>query len=167
MSILVDVGVIEINDEEMGLTRGGFEFVVERELRDVTADGDFGPVKGRKRINTNVARLTVNMLEVDPQKAHLLYSAVDVATSDGKTTITGRNFIKNEDYVTVKAIGRTNDGRDVIITLRNALNVSNINWAFVDKDEVVQQVVFEAAYSPDTRNVPPYTIEYIEAEEDA
>jgi hypothetical protein len=61
--ILLGNGIVSVGGAPIGLTRGGGSFDVEREYREIMADGDFGPVKGRQTIDREVAKLTVNSLE--------------------------------------------------------------------------------------------------------
>ena len=62
--ILLGAGVITVGVTPVGLTRGGSSFEVERDFRPIEADGDRGPVKGRIIIETEEAKLSVNMLEL-------------------------------------------------------------------------------------------------------
>ena len=60
--ILLGLGVFAIDDVEVALVRGGGQFTVEREFRDITADGDKGSVKDRIVIDAERAKLTLNVL---------------------------------------------------------------------------------------------------------
>jgi hypothetical protein len=53
--IMLGTGVVSVGGYPLGLTRGGAVFAVEREFREVEADGDRGPVKGRIVIDTERA----------------------------------------------------------------------------------------------------------------
>lgn len=48
--ILLGTGVFSVGGVALGLTRGGGSFVVEREFRELGADGDFGPVEADKSL---------------------------------------------------------------------------------------------------------------------
>lgn len=61
-TILLGAGVVAIGGTDVALTRGGSQFVVEREFREINADGDRGPVKERVVIDASRATLTVNAL---------------------------------------------------------------------------------------------------------
>ena len=61
-TILLGAGVVAIGGTDVALTRGGSQFVVEREFREINADGDRGPVKDRVVIDASRATLTVNAL---------------------------------------------------------------------------------------------------------
>jgi len=75
--------VFAINGTDVGLTRGGGQFTVTREYRQVNADGDRGPVKGRIRLVQSVATLQFNSLEIITDNLAKLYPATKVATQDG------------------------------------------------------------------------------------
>lgn len=60
--ILLGLGVFAIDDVDVALCRGGGKFLVEREFRDIVADGDKGPVKGRVSLDKEVAKLSMNAL---------------------------------------------------------------------------------------------------------
>lgn len=60
--ILLGAGVISINGTDVALTRGGSSFSVEREYREINADGDRGVVSGRVVIDRSSATLTCNLL---------------------------------------------------------------------------------------------------------
>lgn len=61
-TILLGAGVVSIGGVDVALTRGGSQFTVEREFREINADGDRGPVKDRVVIDASRATLTVNAL---------------------------------------------------------------------------------------------------------
>ena len=60
--ILLGLGVFAIDGTDVALCRGGGQFTVEREFRDIAADGDKGSVKGRVVIDTERAKLKMNVL---------------------------------------------------------------------------------------------------------
>ena len=62
--IMLGAGIFYIGDTAVALTRGGGSFVVERELREINADGDRGPVEGRIVLERSVAKLTMNALTI-------------------------------------------------------------------------------------------------------
>jgi len=63
-NIMLGAGVISIGDTDVALTRGGGKFTVEREFRNINADGDRGPVKDRVVMEGSTATLTVNALQI-------------------------------------------------------------------------------------------------------
>ena len=60
--ILLGLGVFSIDGTDVALCRGGGQFTVEREFRDIAADGDKGSVKDRLVIDTERAKLSMNVL---------------------------------------------------------------------------------------------------------
>lgn len=61
--ILLGVGKFYIGSEGVGLTRGGGSFVVEREYREINADGDPGAVEGRITQEGGRPKLKFNSLQ--------------------------------------------------------------------------------------------------------
>lgn len=156
--ILLGNGVFTVGTTPIALTRGGGSFEVEREFRDIQADGDYGPVEGRVVVDREVAKLTVNGLDMftaaDMEK---YFAATDVTTTTGSTW-KGTLVIASTDYVDVKWEGKTKDGKAVTITLTDCLNRDNISFTFEDKNEVVPQLVFTAHYAEASRTTPPWTV---------
>lgn len=61
-TILLGAGLVSIGGVDVALTRGGSQFTVEREFRNINADGDRGTVQGRVVIDGAEATLTLNAL---------------------------------------------------------------------------------------------------------
>lgn len=76
--VMLGVGVFYIGDKAIALTRGGGSFAVEREFREINADGDRGPVEGRVVLEKSVAKLTMNVLTILSRVADL-YPAIGTA----------------------------------------------------------------------------------------
>lgn len=155
--IILGDGTFYINGTAVGLTRGGGQFVVERENKIIEADGDFGPVKGRIRKIGAVPKLTMNNLELTPARLQKMYPA---------TTLTGDKLegaanISTSDYCEAKWVGQTADGRDVIIIVKNAINMENIDLSLADKEEIVASVTFTGTYEESDRTKEPWSIEWV------
>ena len=60
--ILLGLGVFAIDGTDVALVRGGGSFKVEREFRDISADGDKGSVKDRVVLDAERAKLSMNVL---------------------------------------------------------------------------------------------------------
>lgn len=80
-TILLGAGKVSIGGTDVALTRGGSQFVVEREFRQINADGDRGAVKDRVVIDASTATLTVNNLVFLTSMAKS-FAAINVATSN-------------------------------------------------------------------------------------
>lgn len=162
--ILLGYGVVSIGATPIGLTRGGSSFMVEREIREIEADGDRGPVKGRLVIDREVAKLTVNALELfNAVDMDTYYPGLSITPDSGtptKNIVTGTLSIAVGDYNDIKWVGATKDGKAVTITIDDALNMSNLEWTLEDKSEVVPSLEFTANYDEATRNTPPWKVEF-------
>lgn len=60
--ILLGLGVFAIDGKDVALCRGGGQFLLEREFRDIAADGDKGSAKDRISIDSERAKLKMNVL---------------------------------------------------------------------------------------------------------
>lgn len=163
--ILLGYGIFKIGNVDVGLTRGGGQFTVEREYREIAADGDRGPVKDRIVIDTSRAKLKLSALEVIGDNLQKFYPGVKTTTAANKTTVTGTGAIAESDYQDeIVWIGKTKAGKEVKITIQNAVNLENIDWSLVEKDEVVAEVTYTATYSEadsdGSTGIEPWSIEY-------
>lgn len=79
-TILLGAGVVSIGGVNVALTRGGSQFTVEREFRNINADGDRGTVQGRVVIDGSEATLTLNALTFLTNMANA-FAAINVATT--------------------------------------------------------------------------------------
>lgn len=76
--IILGAGKFYVGDNLVALTRGGGQFVVEREYREINADGDRGPVKGRVHMEGSRPKLTMNVLTMLTSVSEL-YSSISVS----------------------------------------------------------------------------------------
>lgn len=76
--IILGAGKFYIDDSLVALTRGGGQFTVTREYRDINADGDRGTVKGRVVMESSIPTLTLNVLTM-LTKVSSLYSSISVS----------------------------------------------------------------------------------------
>ena len=76
--IVLGAGKFYIGQNFVALTRGGGSFTVEREAREINADGDRGMVKGRVVYESSRAKLSMNILTM---LSHLtdIYNGVAVS----------------------------------------------------------------------------------------
>lgn len=158
--IILGHGIFSIAGIDIGATKGGGQFTVEREFKEIEADGDKGPVKGRISKDKSIPKLTVNALEVIAEDFNKYYSALSVAKEENKITITGKDAIEESDYQTVTWTGKDNKGKAVIITLENAINLENIDWALQPKDEIINSLTYVGTYEEDS-DVEPWKIEIL------
>lgn len=164
--IMLGCGVVSVGGEPIGLTRGGSVFAVEREFRNIEADCDRGPVKGRQLIDTEIARLTVNALEpFSSDEIKRYYPGLTIDTSGAEyDEMTGTLSIAAGDYNQVQFVGKTKDGKAVTIQVDNAINMENLEWSLEEKAEVVPSLGFTATYTEDARNTPPWRVRFAKSE---
>ena len=161
-NIILGDGVFYLDETPIALTRGGGTFSIEREYRNIEADGDYGPVKGRIRKIKSIAKLLLNALELIPAQIVQMYPALQINTGVDSTEITAKEEIEAADYQSeVIWVGQTLAGQGVRITLQNAINLENLEWSLVDKEEVVPEVTYTAAYLEGARKTEPWKVEFL------
>lgn len=163
-NIVLGKGVFEVDDVIVGLTRDGGNFTVEYNHRVINADGDRGTVKGRVIREEATPKIEINHLELltSFEKLHPGVK-VDTTTEEGYTKITGTGVIDDtKDYHKVCFKGETKDGRDVTITINDAINLDNISFDFKDKDDIIDKVVFTGTYDQQAEDqlAEPWEIKY-------
>ncbi len=172
MEILLGDGTFRIGTTTVGLTKGGGVFTVEREFKDIEADGDYGPVKDRVRIVKQVAKLSFKRLQKILTEFATQYPAITTSTTTGTfnamtysgtgTLIAGTQSIPTGDYkATVEFVGRTIEGKFVVIQLQNAMCRENIEWSLADKDEVVPELTYTAHYAEGS-TTPPWNVLFVQ-----
>ena len=152
----------ETDEALVGATRGGGSFNREIELREIEFDGARGPVKGMRRKDSAVARLTLNELELHADNREKFYGGLEVDTSGMEyDVVKAKKDVEDSDYITnVAFVGETKDGRPVVIVVRNALGDGNIELALEDKNEVVPEVQFTGHYDRESLDAEPWEIRW-------
>lgn len=78
-------------------------------------------------------------------------------------TYQGTGTVLTTDFRSVRWVGKTKGGKNVTITLANAINMGNIDWAFAEKNDTVPTLTFTAAYTNTDAMISdrtePFTIE--------
>jgi len=170
-NILLGEGTFTINGTAVALVRGGGKFMVEREYTIIEADGDICPVKGRIKKAKSVAKLEVNALEFLGGNIDKMFPALTKTSGTASTglqpyTVANTAIdVASTDYSTsVTFTGKTLAGQAVVVTLENAINLENIDFALVDKEQVVAKLVFTACATDGTagtRQIEPWKVTYI------
>lgn len=165
--IILGDGVFSVNGADIALTRGGGQFTVERTYRQIPADGDYGPVKGRIRKTQSIAKIVVNALEMLPANLPSYYPATENTNDVGPPaadTFKAKADIEDTDYQdTVTWTGKTKGGRGVVITIENAINLENLDLSLVDKEEVIAALTYTASYLETARTTEPWSVVYTDA----
>ena len=170
--ILLQEGIVYGNygtdNYEIGCTRGGSKFTLDRVIKEINYDGAYGPVKTMRRCTQCTGKLDINFLKLT--YTNLAYG-LNMDVSDGTDkdgTYKSYDFRLNwedTDVLTNIAFkGQKQDGTVCIIIINNALNVGNISLAFTEKDEVIAPMTYQGFYSYSTPTTVPVEIwDYIAA----
>jgi len=151
----------------IGATQGGSKISIKPELKDIEADGALVKVKGLTVKVGETATMEVNFLEITPE---LLKHAVLGKDTEGSssTGILGYNAIESKlqissgDYISnLGFIGKTLDGKPIVVIFDNALCTSGMDHEQKHKDNAVMKLVFEC-YADMTGDMQtlPYHIYY-------
>lgn len=149
----------------LGATSGGGSFSAVPTIRRIEVDGAKGAVKGMETIDEWVVTLTANVKEITADAIKLALAAADSSeetTPANYTKITGRNELKDEDYLTnLTWVGRLS-GTDepVIIVVKDALGTNGLTVSFADKAEGLIPVTVTGHYTFDDLETPPFEIHY-------
>lgn len=171
-NMILDAGAVYANygepDERLiGATSGGNTFTVEREIKEIEIDGARGKVKGARRIVSENASLTINLLEMSVENFKMALTAADVSDVMEDSTkvadkIKPRGKILDSDYIKNVALVTTVSGTDqpCIIILYNVLADDEFELELEDKEEGKPEIVLSAHYDPANLSDVPYEIRY-------
>lgn len=169
--IILGYGKFYIDEQEIALTRGGGQFTVEREYRVIEADGMKAAGKDMIVIDREQPKLTVNALSIfvdaDLTKYYPAMKSEQVTPDGGGTgvEISAKPGLEissetDGDYHKVKWVGKTNKGKGVIIVIEDAVNLENIDWSLVDKDEVLQTLTYTGTADVDAKQAK-YSVTFV------
>lgn len=129
----------------LGATRGGGNFVITRDMRQVEADGVRGPFVGSQIVDSADAYLSTTLIEITPDHVKAIIGNADIDDSvAGHVVLTVRTAIDDGDYLpNLIWIGDTSEGF-MAIELQNALNTADFSFTFTDKNEGTATCEFHA-----------------------
>jgi len=134
----------------LGATRGGSQFTIEQEIKDMEVDGARGPVKGSRRFTMVKASLTVNFIEhtLDNLK-RLIVGSSSAVEQVNYNAITRALALGDSDFLSnVAIIGEVSGDTDALgIVLNDVIVDSNFELTFADKEEGVIAATFTAHYN--------------------
>lgn len=145
---------------DIGAVRGGGIWHREPVYRKRAADGDYGWVVGRVAIDEEEATLTIRALEITSSTLGEFHPAVESSQAANLTTITGKVEVAAGDYKKVRFTGYTDGGNAIMVTIDYALNMAPWHWEFLDKDEVVEELIFTAFSAEASTTTPNWTVTY-------
>ena len=130
----------------IGATQGGSKFTITPEITDIEADGALVKTKGLTVKTGETATMEVNFLEVTPEILEMTSLGKENSSSSatGFTEIISKANIEVGDYVAGLAfVGRTLDGREIIVLFDNALCTSGLELEGKNKENGVVKATFE------------------------
>lgn len=138
---------LESGTNLLGVTRGGGNFSVSREMRNPQIDGLRYRYKGGTFVDSADPYLSTTLVETTPENFASGFGG-EVTTSGKKATVRMPTAIKPSAYLSNLCwIGELNDGQMVMIVLYNALNTADFTFTFQDKGEGSMGVEFHGCQS--------------------
>lgn len=148
----------------IGATSGGTKLTIKPEFSDIEVDGATVKVKGLAVKTGETATIETNIIEATPD---ILKSMVvgKINTSNeilSYTEIISNSKISEGDYIkNLGYVGRTLDGRAVIVIFENALCTSGLETEGKNKESSVLKATFECyANLSEDPTALPYHIYY-------
>ncbi|MEY2669787.1 MAG: hypothetical protein RLZZ577_103 [Bacteroidota bacterium] len=165
-NIMLDTGVVYIDYGQVGErvlapTRGGSNFTVEQDVREIERDGALGKEKGLRRVIKENAMLTVKFMDMSVANLNMMLRGSTLNSVTISSTETG-TIASSEYFTNVTWIGTDMEGKNKVITLFNAMSDNGLKADFTDKDESVLEVVFSAHRDPTDSTPACYTIVEVE-----
>ena len=158
-SIIFDAGVLYKNfvspaepGEILGATRGGSEFNLNAEMREVEVDGAPGPVKGLKRFVRVEPAITINLLSLTKENLLMAIPGSKSAPGDeefeGYDVIAGGQITDESYFDNLALVAKTGAGKPIIFVIENALADGALSISTVDQDEANPSITFNAHFDP-------------------
>jgi hypothetical protein len=163
-SIILDAAILfadygETTVREIGITKGGVEFNVTENVRDIEYDGRRGKTKQMEVVDAIDAYLKVTTLEASQANIMETLAAASLTTNAIVNTQAGvvpiSHYLKN-----VTAFGKQiGSAKYKKITLFNAAGAGGITISMTDKAEAGISIQFNAHWNPLDVTEPLYKIE--------
>lgn len=158
-SIIFDAGVLYKNfaspaepGEILGATRGGSEFNLNAEMREVEVDGAPGPVKGLKRFVRVEPAITINLLSLTQENLLMAIPGSKAEAGDenfeGYDVITGGQITDDSYFDNLALVARTGTGKPIIFVIENALADGELAISLADQDEANPSITFQGHFDP-------------------
>lgn len=166
--MILDAGEVRVNFQSighpgirLGATRGGSEFVIEPDMREMVVDGAPGPVMGAERMVKINAKLTCNFVEFNEEILKMAMPGCTtfdaLAISDNLKGISRamKLWADNGSYLDpyydniVLFAEVAGTSKPLICGIRNALATGKFDLSMEDKNEAVVKVEFHAHFDPE------------------
>lgn len=163
-NIQIDYGLIYINygeagERQLGPTRGGGTFTVEKSIRDIEYDGRRGKTKGMQVLDEINAKLSTPLLDMS---LDTLSMVMPYATYSGnKISAKSSNFgrLSTGAYLSnIALLARVVGGGYKLIKLYNAMSESDFSFTAAPKGEGVVQLEVYAHWDAEDETQDLYDI---------
>ncbi|QBE95226.1 hypothetical protein PMF13cell1_00740 [Blautia producta] len=131
----------------VGATSGGSKFSIKPEIKTIELDGALVRVAGLDVKQGETASMEINLAETTPEiiKAAVI-GASGASTAEGYEVIESKSNIEKGDYwENIAFVGKTVNGRPIIVILENALCTSGLELEGKNKDAAVGKYTFECS----------------------
>ncbi len=163
-NIILDAAIVFADyglatQREIGITKGGVEFAVTENVRQIEYDGSRGMTKGMEVVDGIDAYLKVSTLETSLDNLNLALGAATKTTT--AITNTPGGVIPDARYLTnVTAFGKRNaSSKYTKITIKNALAAGGLTLSTTDKGETAVDLQLNAHWNPADLSENIYKIE--------
>lgn len=145
-------------DSIIGATQGGSKLSIVPEFVDVEADGALVLVKGLKVKTGETASMEINFLEINQDiMKHALIGEEGTSEDPNYTEIkTKANLTDGDYYDNIAFVGKTLDGRNIIVIMENVLCTSGFESEGKNKEAGVGTYTFtcHADINSDLQTLP-------------
>lgn len=159
-------GTWNFDESIIGATSGGSKLAIVPEITNIEADGALVKAKGLTVKTGETATMEINLIELT---ADIIKSAVigqeGTSTDTSYTLIESKADIAEGDYLeNIAFVGKTLEGKNIIVILDNALCTSGLNLEGANKEGAVGAYTFETHAELDSDlDTLPYHIYYPKA----
>lgn len=154
-------GVTIDDNDIIGATRGGGSFSAVPTIHQVAVDGAPTYVKGLERVDDWVVTLNVSSFLEFTADALALALGVGVTKGAGDasdTTLTVKTEVNAGDYQDIYWVGDLSNGKNVVIHLKNCLNLTGLAITANDRGEGTYPLTFTAHYAVGDLDTAPFEI---------
>lgn len=145
----------------IGATRGGGSFSAAPEMHQVAVDGAPTYTRGLERNDGWNVSLSFTMVEFTPHTvSRALGTGVSVTTANANTVITAIRDVLTSDYSDVWWVGDTSAGKNVVIHVQNALNLSGLSLSVADKGEGTFALTLQGHHDIEDLDKAPFDITF-------
>lgn len=159
-------GTWNFENSIIGATSGGSKLTITPEIVDIEIDGAMVKVKALKKKTGETAELEINFAELSTDILKSALIAKDGTSADANyDLLESKPDIEEGDYFeNIAFVGKTLDGRNIIVILDNAICTSGLELEGKAKEAGVVTLTFESTAELDSdMDTLPYHIYYPKA----